>query len=136
LVWTHLELKCKSYERNKKQKKEILADRTKPGPAGHPRAWPHAADNTRRKPRSSPARARPTPFFFYLFSFFRTYLYIALTSVHLSFFPRNPKILSPETLTSIFEPLNFVICLRPLNKSCRSRWDASIPTNLISFRPP
>jgi hypothetical protein len=59
LVWTHLELKCKSYERNKKQKKKFLADRTKPGPAGHPRAWPHAANNTRRAPRSSPARARP-----------------------------------------------------------------------------
>jgi hypothetical protein len=40
--------------------------------------------------------------------------------------------LSPETLTSIFEPLNFVICLWPLNQICRS----SIPTNLISFRPP
>jgi hypothetical protein len=65
-----------------------------------------------------------------------TPLYIALTSVHLYFFPRNPEILSPKTLTRIFESLNFIICLWHINESCISRQDASIPTNLISFRSP
>jgi hypothetical protein len=64
---------------------------------------------------------------------------LPLYSPHLHtsmFFPRNLEILSTETLTSIFEPLKFIICLRHRNESCRSHRDASIPTNLISFRPP
>jgi hypothetical protein len=62
-----LELKCKSYERNKKQrKKRVRTDRTDFGPAGPAaasRAPPHAADTMRRPPAvSPPARAR-RPFF-------------------------------------------------------------------------
>jgi hypothetical protein len=135
-----LELKCKSYERNKKTEKE-RSEPTEPNLA-------QPANLTRRPARqilcvtrsAGNPRARPTlPDFILSFRSFRTYLYLIINpSLHSNtniFFLRNPEILSSETLTLIFEALNFVICLRHLNQSCRSRRDASIPTNLISFRP-
>jgi hypothetical protein len=49
------------------RKNKILADRTKLGPAGHPRAPPRVADNTRRPTRSSPAPRAPDPRFSFIF---------------------------------------------------------------------
>jgi hypothetical protein len=60
--------------KQKKKKKKILADQTKPSPAGHPLAQHRAVAKDRRMPCGPKEPA--TLFSFHLsFRFFKTYLY-------------------------------------------------------------
>jgi hypothetical protein len=86
-----------------RKKKELdRPDRFRP-------SWPSLARSAPRDgfyappARRQPSRACPNFFFPYLFRFFRTYLY---SNTNIS---RYTEIISPETLTRIFEPLNFII---------------------------
>ncbi len=54
----------------------------------------------------------------------------------MSFSSRNPESTHARILFCFLTHLDFVVCLRSKNESCRDRRNLSIPTNLTSFHPP
>ena len=80
---------------------------------------------------------------FLLVPYSKAYLYTIL-NLHInswshgctSFYSRNPESTYSRILFRFLTHLDFVVCFRSKNESCRSRQNLSIPTNLTSFHPP
>ena len=141
--------KRKKKKKNEKKKKKKLTGRPN---------WPTAAQPARPVRSISPVyissqttylhekhylQLRIDPRFRLLDPYSKIYLshrsmppYTALINADLRFPLRNLEIPSARILFRSFDHLNFVFCLRPLNESCRSRRDLSIPTNLSFYHPP